>query len=70
MVNCAPSIAYTRECGFNADTKPKLRIPTREQVAEVLEQKLQEMERAGRGPDVITLPAMENPRCTLISQAS
>lgn len=49
------------ECGFNADTKPKLRIPTREQVAEVLEQKLQEMERAGRGPDVITFAGNGEP---------
>lgn len=49
------------ECGFNGDTKPKLRIPTREKVAEVLEQKLQQMEREGRGPDVITFAGNGEP---------
>ena len=52
------------ECGFNRDTKPKLRIPSRAKVAQELEQTLQEMERNGRGPDVITFAGMANPPCT------
>lgn len=49
------------ECGFNADTRPKLRIPSRQQVAETLETKLQLMEREGRGPDVITFAGNGEP---------
>ena len=49
------------ECGFNGDTKPKLRIPSRAKVAQELEQTLQEMERNGRGPDVITFAGNGEP---------
>ena len=49
------------ECGFNRDTKPKLRIPSRAKVAQELEQTLQEMERNGRGPDVITFAGNGEP---------
>ena len=49
------------ECGFNDDTKPKLRIPSRAKVAQELEQTLQEMERNGRGPDVITFAGNGEP---------
>ena len=45
------------ECGFNKDFRPKLPRPTREEVAEALEKKLQEME----SPDVLTFAGNGEP---------
>ena len=42
------------ECGFNADHRPKLKMPTRLQVAESLEARLQLMQQEGPTPDVLT----------------
>ena len=49
------------ECGFNADRRPTLPRPTREQVAAALEEKLQEMESNGELPDVITFAGNGEP---------
>jgi len=49
------------ECGFNADHRPTLRRPTREQVAEALEQKLQQMSSEGQLPDVLTFAGNGEP---------
>ena len=42
------------ECGFNADHRPTLPIPTRAEVADKLEQTLQRMTSDGELPDVLT----------------
>ena len=49
------------ECGFNADHRPQLPLPTREEVAEALEAKLQQMQADGRLPDVITFAGNGEP---------
>ena len=49
------------ECGFNADHRPKLRRPTREEVAEKLEAKLKEMKAEGQLPDVLTFAGNGEP---------
>lgn len=49
------------ECGFNADHRPKMHIPTREEVAAALENKLSEMEAEGTLPDVITFAGNGEP---------
>ena len=49
------------ECGFNAERRPKQKLPTREEVAAALEQKLQQMQVEGMAPDVLTSLVMENP---------
>ena len=49
------------ECGFNADHKPRLRRPTRDEVAEALENKLKEMTAAGTPPDVLTFAGNGEP---------
>ena len=41
------------ECGFNADHRPTLPRPTREEVAAALEAKLKEMAENGPKPDEI-----------------
>ena len=49
------------ECGFNADRRPTLPCPTREQVAAALEEKLKEMVSDGELPDVITFAGNGEP---------
>lgn len=49
------------ECGFNADHRPKMHIPTREEVAAALENKLSEMKAEGALPDVITFAGNGEP---------
>lgn len=49
------------ECGYNADRRPHSHRPTREQVAEALERKLQEMAAAGQLPDVLTFAGNGEP---------
>lgn len=51
------------ECGFNEDHRPTLPIPTREEVSQHLEQKLQEMVAAGQLPDVLTFAGNGEPTC-------
>ncbi len=49
------------ECGFNADRRPTLPRPTREEVAEALESKLKEMALNGPKPDVLTFAGNGEP---------
>ena len=49
------------ECGFNADHRPKLKMPTRQQVAEALEARLQLMQQEGPTPDVLTFAGNGEP---------
>lgn len=49
------------ECGFNKDNRPKLKLPTREEVAFALEEKLKEMKRNGPSPDVLTFAGNGEP---------
>ncbi|MDO4158859.1 MAG: radical SAM protein [Prevotellaceae bacterium] len=49
------------ECGFNADHRPKLRRPSREDVAKALEKKLEEMKADGQLPDVLTFAGNGEP---------
>ena len=49
------------ECGFNADHRPHLRRPTREEVREGLRAKLQEMAANGEHPDVLTFAGNGEP---------
>lgn len=49
------------ECGFNADHRPKLKRPTRREVAEGLEAKLIEMSENGMVPDVLTFAGNGEP---------
>ena len=51
------------ECGLNQDHRPSLPRPTREQVAERLEAKLQEMAAEGQLPDVLTFAGNGEPTC-------
>lgn len=51
------------ECGFNADHRPTLPIPTREEVAKKLEQTLQRMTAEGQLPDVVTFAGNGEPTC-------
>ena len=51
------------ECGFNNDHRPSLPLPTRQQVAERLEAKLQEMASEGQLPDVLTFAGNGEPTC-------
>ena len=51
------------ECGFNADHRPTLSMPTRELVAQKLEEKLQQMTRDGQLPDVLTFAGNGEPTC-------
>ena len=51
------------ECGFNEDHRPTLPMPTREQVAEKLKAKLQEMTVQGQLPDVLTFAGNGEPTC-------
>lgn len=49
------------ECGFNADHRPTLHRPTREEVAAALEHKLLEMKAEGTAPDVLTFAGNGEP---------
>jgi sulfatase maturation enzyme AslB (radical SAM superfamily) len=51
------------ECGFNEDHRPTLPMPTREEVAEKLEQKLRQMVADGQLPDVLTFAGNGEPTC-------
>jgi len=51
------------ECGFNKDHRPTLPMPTREEVAQRLEQKLQDMKQEGQLPDVLTFAGNGEPTC-------
>ena len=49
------------ECGFNADFRPRQKMPTREEVAMALEAKLQDMQKNGPAPDVFTFAGNGEP---------
>lgn len=49
------------ECGYNADHRPHLALPTREQVREALEAKLLDMQERGPRPDVLTFAGNGEP---------
>ncbi len=51
------------ECGFNADHRPTLKMPTREQVAAALEERLKDMAVNGPAPDVLTFAGNGEPTC-------
>ena len=51
------------ECGFNAAHRPTLPMPTREQVAQKLEEKLKQMTAEGQLPDVLTFAGNGEPTC-------
>lgn len=51
------------ECGFNADHRPALPRPTREEVAEKLEDVLKKMTTDGQLPDVLTFAGNGEPTC-------
>ena len=49
------------ECGFNADHRPSAAMPTRQEVAEALEARLQDMLANGPQPDVLTFAGNGEP---------
>lgn len=49
------------ECGFNKDHRTKSLLPTREEVRQVLAQKLKEMQTEGLAPDVLTFAGNGEP---------
>ena len=49
------------ECGFNADHRPKLPRPTREEVRQALQERLQDMLQNGPAPDVLTFAGNGEP---------
>jgi wyosine [tRNA(Phe)-imidazoG37] synthetase (radical SAM superfamily) len=51
------------ECGFNEDHRPSLPLPTREEVAQKLEQKLLQMVAEKQLPDVLTFAGNGEPTC-------
>ena len=51
------------ECGFNEDHRATLPMPTREEVAKKLEEKLKEMKAEGQLPDVLTFAGNGEPTC-------
>lgn len=51
------------ECGFNASHRPKLPMPTREEVAAALEAKLLQMQEEDHLPDVLTFAGNGEPTC-------
>ena len=51
------------ECGFNADHRPTLPLPTQEEVAVKLEEKLRQMVADGQLPDVLTFAGNGEPTC-------
>ncbi len=51
------------ECGFNEAHRPQLPLPTRQEVARALEQKLLQMQASGQLPDVLTFAGNGEPTC-------
>ncbi len=51
------------ECGFNDEHRPSLPLPTREEVALKLEEKLQQMVAEQQLPDVLTFAGNGEPTC-------
>lgn len=51
------------ECGFNEDHRPTLPMPTRQEVALKLEEKLKQMKSEGQLPDVLTFAGNGEPTC-------
>jgi wyosine [tRNA(Phe)-imidazoG37] synthetase (radical SAM superfamily) len=51
------------ECGFNEDHRPTLPMPTREEVATKLEERLRQMVAEGQLPDVLTFAGNGEPTC-------
>ena len=51
------------ECGLNEDHRPTLPLPTREEVAAKLEEKLQQMAADDQQPDVLTFAGNGEPTC-------
>lgn len=49
------------ECGFNADHRPRRKVPTRKEVREALERRLQDMKENGPAPDVFTFAGNGEP---------
>ncbi len=49
------------ECGFNRDFRHRLPMPTRQKVADALEEKLKDMKENGPKPDVITFAGNGEP---------
>ena len=49
------------ECGFNADHRPKQKLPTREEVRTALEARLLDMQQNGPTPDVLTFAGNGEP---------
>ena len=49
------------ECGYNKDFVPKQKRPSRQEVSEALEKKLQEMSAEGQMPDVLTFAGNGEP---------
>lgn len=49
------------ECGFNADHRPKSKIPTHAEVIAALEKRLQDMKANGPSPDVLTFAGNGEP---------
>ncbi len=49
------------ECGFNKDNRQNTKLPTREKVKKVLEQKLKKMTEEGISPDVFTFAGNGEP---------
>ena len=53
------------ECGFNEDFRPKFPRPTREEVRQALEARLQDMQANGPAPDVLTFAGNGEPTAHL-----
>ena len=51
------------ECGFNKEHRPQKPLPTRQEVADALERKLQQMQEDGQMPDVLTFAGNGEPTC-------
>lgn len=49
------------ECGFNAERRPKQKLPTRQEVSDALEIKLKQMQTEGMAPDVLTFAGNGEP---------
>lgn len=49
------------ECGFNAERRPKQKLPSRQEVTEALELKLQQMQTEDMAPDVLTFAGNGEP---------
>ena len=51
------------ECGFNEDHRPSMPMPTRDEVAQRLEERLCQMVSDGQLPDVLTFAGNGEPTC-------